>query len=508
MPEFSSNGLIWLAVDINVLRTIQDLKVLIAKKININNTANLNLYCKDCFLPDDETILIIRDEDLIQVQSENRTMCISNKDKAKNYHSILYNSKHQTKKPKKRKSSNSSDTIDKSHSMNIIEVNEDRIETLSNKSIKYHSKKKKKKEKHKDDSDEVIVPSNEIIVSSKHKDDSNKIDMLTSHKENHEGKYLLESVSMIISDEHQADNTINTINSAHEEENLVDSNNKMIEQENKIHKKKRRRRHKKSNKMCNLSDIAAQNNINESNNEISKINNHSNLISDSSFNPENKHIRFDENDKNSTCMNFPITEKKVRDFQTKSDLCPENNILCNSSSNAHDTDVKFRNNLFSYGDSLKIEKLKNLENPNSVYHYKEISKEKQLSTVNTNISFLFTNRTEEKNLKSEISSVELKDYHKYPLLRGPPRVGDVIAFKVLELSSSYCPELSNYKEGRVLEHNQGTDDFLIEYLTPIETRLKGKFDLPEEDNNQFLNEEQRNNVVNWSAMREARLITS
>lgn len=47
----------------------------------------------------------------------------------------------------------------------------------------------------------------------------------------------------------------------------------------------------------------------------------------------------------------------------------------------------------------------------------------------------------------------LKDYSTYPLLQGPPRVGDMIAFKMLELSNDYSPVISPYKEASVLAYH-------------------------------------------------------
>ena len=47
----------------------------------------------------------------------------------------------------------------------------------------------------------------------------------------------------------------------------------------------------------------------------------------------------------------------------------------------------------------------------------------------------------------------VRNYESYPELQGPPRAGDNIAFKILEMSLSYTPEISDYKEAFV----QGVD---------------------------------------------------
>ncbi|XP_037570708.1 coilin [Dermacentor silvarum] len=81
------------------------------------------------------------------------------------------------------------------------------------------------------------------------------------------------------------------------------------------------------------------------------------------------------------------------------------------------------------------------------------------------------------------SSRQVKDYSNYPPLKVPPKVGDVIAFKILELDANYCPNVSDYKEGKVLQHNPVSDFVRIE-LRQAEAKKTygGKFELevPEE----------------------------
>ncbi|XP_077489907.1 uncharacterized protein LOC144100876 [Amblyomma americanum] len=88
----------------------------------------------------------------------------------------------------------------------------------------------------------------------------------------------------------------------------------------------------------------------------------------------------------------------------------------------------------------------------------------------------------EKKADSQPKQVK-KSYAAYPPLKTPPRVGDLIAFKVLELDSTYCPNVSDYKEGKVMHHNPVSDMVLIE-LKNAEAKptYGGKFELevPEE----------------------------
>ncbi|XP_041941944.1 coilin [Alosa sapidissima] len=71
-----------------------------------------------------------------------------------------------------------------------------------------------------------------------------------------------------------------------------------------------------------------------------------------------------------------------------------------------------------------------------------------------------------------------RDYNVLPLLAAPPPVGQKIAFKLLELTENYTPEVSDYKEGKITGFNVITNMVELELLSrpkvPIEP---GKFDL-------------------------------
>uniref|UniRef100_UPI00358FF3B1 coilin isoform X2 n=1 Tax=Myxine glutinosa TaxID=7769 RepID=UPI00358FF3B1 len=58
-------------------------------------------------------------------------------------------------------------------------------------------------------------------------------------------------------------------------------------------------------------------------------------------------------------------------------------------------------------------------------------------------------------------SALVRDYMSLVTLNGTPRAGDNIAFKMLEMGENYSPEVSEYKEGKVLEYNQATCETVI-----------------------------------------------
>ncbi|NWI71599.1 COIL protein, partial [Todus mexicanus] len=74
--------------------------------------------------------------------------------------------------------------------------------------------------------------------------------------------------------------------------------------------------------------------------------------------------------------------------------------------------------------------------PGFFYNYgSEGQKQRQLNEAVMNTSVLIQNPLE----------VPKRDYNALPLLAAPPRVGERIAFKRLELTENYSPEVSEYK---------------------------------------------------------------
>ncbi|XP_034395954.1 coilin [Cyclopterus lumpus] len=87
----------------------------------------------------------------------------------------------------------------------------------------------------------------------------------------------------------------------------------------------------------------------------------------------------------------------------------------------------------------------------------------------TNMSVVLQNRAED---------APKRDYSSMPLLAAPPQVGQKIAFKLLELTENYTPEVSEYKEGKIVSFDLTTKQIELLVLNnsraPVEP---GKFDL-------------------------------
>ncbi|XP_063312261.1 coilin [Pelobates fuscus] len=99
---------------------------------------------------------------------------------------------------------------------------------------------------------------------------------------------------------------------------------------------------------------------------------------------------------------------------------------------------------------------------------KDTLKQQQLNEPVTNRSFVIQNPPD----------MPKKDYNALPLLAAPPQTGTRIAFKLLELTENYTPEVSDYKEGKLLNYDPLTKELEVEILSrQTKEKEPGKFDL-------------------------------
>jgi hypothetical protein len=76
-----------------------------------------------------------------------------------------------------------------------------------------------------------------------------------------------------------------------------------------------------------------------------------------------------------------------------------------------------------------------------------------------------------------------KIYDLYPPVHQCPSVETRIAFKLLELSEDFCPKLSEFREGTVIQHDQATGEVTLQLEKPLQTvfHQPSKFYAPSED---------------------------
>ncbi|XP_032394532.1 coilin [Etheostoma spectabile] len=81
-------------------------------------------------------------------------------------------------------------------------------------------------------------------------------------------------------------------------------------------------------------------------------------------------------------------------------------------------------------------------------------------------------------LQNAAEAAPKRDYSSMPLLAAPPQVGQKIAFKLLELTENYTPEVSEYKEGRIVSFDLTTKQIELQLLNAYQAPVEpGKFDL-------------------------------
>ncbi|XP_006889515.1 PREDICTED: coilin [Elephantulus edwardii] len=127
--------------------------------------------------------------------------------------------------------------------------------------------------------------------------------------------------------------------------------------------------------------------------------------------------------------------------------------------------------------------------------------QQQLNDIVTNSSVIIQNPVE----------APKKDYSMLPLLAAP-QVGEKIVFKLLELTSDYSPDISDYKEGKILSHNPETQQVDIEILSSLPVvKEPGKFDLVYHNENgtevvEYAVTQEKKITAVWGELIEPRLI--
>uniref|UniRef100_A0A8C0V3N4 Coilin n=1 Tax=Cyanistes caeruleus TaxID=156563 RepID=A0A8C0V3N4_CYACU len=144
-------------------------------------------------------------------------------------------------------------------------------------------------------------------------------------------------------------------------------------------------------------------------------------------------------------------------------------------------------------------------NPGFFYNYSsEGQKQRQLNEAATNTSVLVQNPVK----------ISKRDYSVLPLLAAPPQVGERIAFKRLELTENYSPEVSDYKEAKIISWNAEKRQIELEILSTSGGQFAkepGKFDLVYQsaDGEQLIEyavPQDTKITESWDALIEPRLI--
>ncbi|XP_074870544.1 coilin [Carettochelys insculpta] len=143
------------------------------------------------------------------------------------------------------------------------------------------------------------------------------------------------------------------------------------------------------------------------------------------------------------------------------------------------------------------------ENTSFFFNYSsDNKKQQQLNEEAANTSVVIQNPVE----------VPKRDYSVLPLLAAPPQLGEKIAFKLLELTENYTPEVSDYKEGKIISWNADNKQVELEILSSSAViKEPGKFDLvyQSEDGAEVIEyavSQDTKITESWDALIEPRLI--
>ncbi|XP_030475021.2 coilin isoform X2 [Syzygium oleosum] len=76
------------------------------------------------------------------------------------------------------------------------------------------------------------------------------------------------------------------------------------------------------------------------------------------------------------------------------------------------------------------------------------------------------------NVVAELPLTDLGDFDKLPPYGLSPQEGDIVAYRVIELSSSWCPELTSFRVGKISSYHQRSNKILLvpvaEYALDLE----------------------------------------
>jgi len=110
------------------------------------------------------------------------------------------------------------------------------------------------------------------------------------------------------------------------------------------------------------------------------------------------------------------------------------------------------------------------------------AKQQQLNDVQTNVSMVVTNPvngdvSDQAEDTGASHNETMKDYSVFhPVSGGGPRKGDIIAYKMVEISDNYTPELSEYQEGKVVEWD-GKKKVTLELINKQIKKREGRFEV-------------------------------
>ncbi|XP_019752990.1 coilin [Hippocampus comes] len=170
-----------------------------------------------------------------------------------------------------------------------------------------------------------------------------------------------------------------------------------------------------------------------------------------------------------------LPAKKCSPSSSDTDSSDEDDTVDPKPKNKDSTDAKLRLNQNSSHKQLNCAQKKH--SSASVTPSDQIATSQESCDINGFGDLANPQPSQQQSLSNEAESTS-QDYSAMPLLAAPPQVGQKIAFKLLELTENYTPEVSEYKKGKIVSFDPTTKQIERELLSTVQAPSEpGKFDL-------------------------------
>ncbi|XP_054724625.1 coilin-like [Uloborus diversus] len=463
---------VWINVSPRELKTISDLKSDLLKKLNFERH-DIKLFVRDGLLLDEETIIVLREDDTVKVQYEEQSVfshtsgnCSLESKSQKTFQkrSCIECCEDSTPPPKSKK-------YKRSYASTLVE-NED---------LELENKSKKKKKHKKSFGSPSDIP--ESVVTAVNISDKSPTDTENTTITLKDSKTYVENPDEICT------NGVNVSMVESKKNEEFTTANETVLSEGKLEtssQKKKRKRHRKRKNTTNLvGSYAPSHDVTDS--PSTNPTELQSVAPSTSF--VRKHIFFTSPTPCQNSVNEVESKSKVNLESNKnvsSNVCSKSpslnedssqNLLENTSSYPKISTPSVSNgyNNKNWTVSMLEDEILNSPSQNNIKNTKE-----KKSTVVKNLScdLIIADKCDK---VSETPSSQDK-YKNLPLIKVMPAIGAHIAFKMLELDKNYSPTVSDFKEGIVKNIDPNTEDIEIELLEKeIKPGRVGKFENLKED---------------------------
>ncbi|KAK2916477.1 hypothetical protein Q8A67_000851 [Cirrhinus molitorella] len=477
----------WLLVDLNKCRVVADLSSIIKEKFGYSRKIILDLFIEDCYLPSTESTYIVRDNDSIRVKISSPVYI--------NGAEVYQNSETKNSKTKKREREDETQICE-----GLSKRKKQEDAQINGSAAAEEAKKKKKKKKKKEVKESATKPATP----------QKSIETPSSTKNNRKSTSAVPSSNKTTSTKTQQPMSSSSDSSEDESHNKAPPPKPKPKQNDAAKKKPRKEstssdsddtEKPKRNVPVQPLPVTPKLSSTTSKLQTPQRRDSSTDSSSSSSSPSPSQVKPTAKKSQVASQPSSTTQHSVQSVSSSVSKKPQENAE-SSDSDASEIELVIKKpNLQGMG--LKIAgvseaagrdrgntrgqergsgrganrgsgrggfgRAKGTPWKQDFHHsYENGERQKQNDSL-TNESFILQNPPE---------LAPKRDYAALPLLAAPPAVGQKIAFKLLELTENYTPEVSDYKEGKIIAFNSQTKVMELELLSqPQAPAEPGKFDL-------------------------------